>query len=1040
MVLNNNTFLLDSEFLRLLDLEREKEVFVKIISLDFDENALEAIEGRVTQGSISIDGTSSVRRTCSLSLEASELNIHEFYWGLNTKFRLFTGLKNTVKMRNPYKEKYKHYPDICWFNMGTYIISSFDTSQSLNQYNISIQGRDKMCLLNGDVGGIITPLSWDFGKIDEIQSDGTIIHNDYLLRDIITEAVHQHAQEPFWNIIINDLDDYGLELLEYRGDVPLYLVYDLEQNVINQGFVENPNNDILTNRFINQGQPKNVDSHGNYTIAVNNKNQIIFDYRISKLEGEFGKPTRFTFTDTNGQERHYTIIKTEYGDVVGYRTTDLTYPGDLIANVGESVTSVLDKIVNMLGDFEYFYDVDGHFIFQRKKTYIKSVFTPEEDNDESGNEIYIENLANTSACTYSFENAMLVSSFSNNPDYANIKNDFSIWGVRSGISGVEIPIHLRYAIDTKPWYYKNFQGQVYVSKEGEKRYKKLIDNYNQELRTSAKTGGNVYIRKKVPAYLYDETGYTDWWNLLDWAEYYHSITGSYPDQHRMRDYKDSSIGYQGGISEPFMMPNGEILAKGTYIIDTDPTTGLLYHGEGGFCKTILQTDANGVERIVADTTSELIHQTSWNPTMHSGLSDQWGMIDCNHAYCQFIYLNTHYPVTTLIYHPQIPANIIDEEIAQRIEELIIDPEETMAGIKVCDWRELIYQMSLDYNKHNHDEDFLIQIDKNNTLFDGSHLYLEGKTKYEQYYIDINGFWRDLYNPDYQFSLQVAAPQEGVFNSKKNEYYIYQNCEGLTYNEVLAAMALWKQNGGDGLFYHANYRGYMVSMSNAPTQAEYESAPSDYYFIRHCGRINGQTASYAQELAYNLRETYYTRNTDDYNTETHWVSTLVDNPEGLNFWFDFLDTEGDLDKYKVREIGDRTKAENDTNIKSIYFRDVPTVIFVGQDTDIATEKAKRGTGYTYIQVPSYIENLFSMSTQWKSAMDVLNEWIYSYAYCAESISFNTLPIYYLQPNTRVFIRDDNSGINGEYIITRLNIPLGYSGTMSISATKAVENLY
>ena len=99
MVLNKDTFLLDSEFLRLLDLEREKEVFVKIISLDFDENVLEAIEGRVTQGSISIDGTSSVRRTCSLSLEASELNIHEFYWGLNTKFRLFTGLKNTVKIR-----------------------------------------------------------------------------------------------------------------------------------------------------------------------------------------------------------------------------------------------------------------------------------------------------------------------------------------------------------------------------------------------------------------------------------------------------------------------------------------------------------------------------------------------------------------------------------------------------------------------------------------------------------------------------------------------------------------------------------------------------------------------------------------------------------------------------------------------------------------------------------------------------------------------------------------------------------------------------
>ena len=48
---------------------------------------------------------------------------------------------------------------------------------------------------------------------------------------------------------------------------------------------------------------------------------------------------------------------------VGYRFTDLTYPGELIASVGESLTSILDKIKNVLGSFEYFYDLDGKFIF-----------------------------------------------------------------------------------------------------------------------------------------------------------------------------------------------------------------------------------------------------------------------------------------------------------------------------------------------------------------------------------------------------------------------------------------------------------------------------------------------------------------------------------------------------------------------------------------------------------------------------------------------------------------------------------------------------
>ena len=40
---------------------------------------------------------------------------------------------------------------------------------------------------------------------------------------------------------------------------------------------------------------------------------------------------------------------------IGYRLTDLVYTGDLISSIGDSLTSVLDKIKTMLGDFEYFY-------------------------------------------------------------------------------------------------------------------------------------------------------------------------------------------------------------------------------------------------------------------------------------------------------------------------------------------------------------------------------------------------------------------------------------------------------------------------------------------------------------------------------------------------------------------------------------------------------------------------------------------------------------------------------------------------------------
>ena len=47
----------------------------------------------------------------------------------------------------------------------------------------------------------------------------------------------------------------------------------------------------------------------------------------------------------------YYIAKIEYGQTAGYRLTDLTYAGDLVANVGESIVSVLDKIKNSLNKF-----------------------------------------------------------------------------------------------------------------------------------------------------------------------------------------------------------------------------------------------------------------------------------------------------------------------------------------------------------------------------------------------------------------------------------------------------------------------------------------------------------------------------------------------------------------------------------------------------------------------------------------------------------------------------------------------------------------
>ena len=103
----------DAVFLQQLDADRTKITYARITALAIDETPLESIEGRVTQGSVNLDGKSSVRRTCSLTFIAHNYDYSNYLWGVNTKFQLEIGVENNI---NP------DYPKIIWFKQGIYFI------------------------------------------------------------------------------------------------------------------------------------------------------------------------------------------------------------------------------------------------------------------------------------------------------------------------------------------------------------------------------------------------------------------------------------------------------------------------------------------------------------------------------------------------------------------------------------------------------------------------------------------------------------------------------------------------------------------------------------------------------------------------------------------------------------------------------------------------------------------------------------------------------------------------------------------------------
>ena len=531
--------LLNKSFLKELDESPSKELYAKIISLTKDEFPIEDISGQVSQGTLSLDGSSSIRRTCSLTLIANRVNINDYNWGFSTKFKLYIGLKIPTELKNKYVISsdifnsdyslmvanheiiyvYKDYPDIIWFPQGTFLISNFKININTNGTdNIYITGKDKMAMLNGEMGGLF-PHRTDVGTIEEYEydDDGNIISRNVTpvtLKTIVREVVHKYGNEPLFNIIINDLDDTGLEMIDYSGDNDLYLLKNvgtgLFENILFDG-------DVIRYDFFNRP----------VTISKMNEN----DYEV--LNGDIINKSAKKVKSTKSalDTTYYTVSKKAAGSILGYRLTDAIYPaknGELIVNPGEPITSVLDKICSTFGDeYEYFYDIDGRFIFQKKPIYLNTSWnsltkTYEETYSEVLQEAeYAESSKVVSALSYSFIGDQIVTTFANNPNLKNIKNDYAIWGKKKSVlDGKENDIHFRYAIDEKPTIYKTFAGKIYTTQHYDWReliYQMAKDYYDH----NHDDDYEIQLYKNNPQFNFGKTGYEpyytdmlEFWPLL----------------------------------------------------------------------------------------------------------------------------------------------------------------------------------------------------------------------------------------------------------------------------------------------------------------------------------------------------------------------------------------------------------------------------------------------------------------------------------------------------------------------------------------------
>lgn len=367
-------YLNDMDFLTQLDKLHMRVQYAKIILLSFkDEEPIKEIQGSITSGNLSVNGSSAIRRTINLtmlaSIDNSNLEDIDNEISINKKIKVLIGYDNPLK-------SYKNYGDIIWFPCGLFVLSSANISRSTSGWNISITGKDKMCLLDGTASGTL-PASITFHE-SLVQLDNGDVEIQYpTIFQIIYEAVNHWGGEAIENIIITDIDEEIKMLVRYMGDKPVY--------------------------FSN-------------------------DYQSLSFEAQEDYPHMFS-----------------YGQDAGYKYTDFTYPGELVLNAGDTVVTLLDKIVSTLGNYEYFYNIDGKFVFQEIKNYLNTGSPLLELSPED----YVRSY-NNAKFLYSLTDLDTTTAITRNPKYDNVKNDFYVWGKRKTSTGVEVSIRYHLAIDDKP--------------------------------------------------------------------------------------------------------------------------------------------------------------------------------------------------------------------------------------------------------------------------------------------------------------------------------------------------------------------------------------------------------------------------------------------------------------------------------------------------------------------------------------------------------------------------------------------------------------
>jgi len=355
------------EFYDELFLNRDRTLFVRIELLNWQEEPVREIQGEVSSGNLSVDGNSNVRRTLNLDfiLDTTRYSTDIVVNQINIskKIRVFIGLENNTRFG---------------INRDLYESDFKDLSEPIIWFNLGLFVPTEASLSHGIQESSISVTAQDkmvllngdiAGQLGaDIEFVSTITRKSIPYIDIIREAVTYFGGMDRSKVLILDVPYYADSLARTTTTATVY-----------------------------------IDS--------NNRS---FNFNTGTAYG-LGSPSTTTATISASE-----IISVQF----------LLAPQEqnkIEVSSDNTVVDILTRVTEELpGDYEFFFDIDGNFIFQLKKN-LTSRITEIDRLQDTYDAKYSANF-DSIPYLYDFRGKELVSSFSNQPSWRGIKNDFYLYG------------------------------------------------------------------------------------------------------------------------------------------------------------------------------------------------------------------------------------------------------------------------------------------------------------------------------------------------------------------------------------------------------------------------------------------------------------------------------------------------------------------------------------------------------------------------------------------------------------------------------------